>query len=84
MERVENITGVPETNSEWLQLLRYEKEQFYNQHHDLIGKSSLRSYFDDATFIRLSQPLILALFTSRLPTATPVWCPYFHTVLLSE
>lgn len=36
MQRVENITGIPETNSEWLQLLRYEKEQFYNKHHDLI------------------------------------------------
>lgn len=37
MERVENITGIPETNSEWLQLLRYEKSQHYNRHHDLIG-----------------------------------------------
>lgn len=36
MERVEYITGVPETNSEWLQLLRYEKNQHYNRHHDLI------------------------------------------------
>ena len=36
MDRVENITGIPETNSENFQLLRYEKTQFYNTHNDLI------------------------------------------------
>ncbi|CAB9498731.1 Prolyl 4-hydroxylase subunit alpha-1 [Seminavis robusta] len=36
MQRVEDITGVPEPNSEWLQLLRYEQNQHYNRHHDLI------------------------------------------------
>lgn len=42
MERVENITGIPEPNSEWLQLLRYEKDQHYNRHHDLIGYQKQR------------------------------------------
>ena len=32
MGRIENITGIPETNSEYLQLLRYEHDQFYNTH----------------------------------------------------
>lgn len=34
--RLENITGVPDTNSEYLQLLRYEVGQKYGQHHDYI------------------------------------------------
>jgi prolyl 4-hydroxylase len=32
--RMENITGVPQVNYEFLQLLRYEEGQFYNTHHD--------------------------------------------------
>lgn len=36
MERIENITGIPEANSENLQLLRYEKTQFYQTHNDFI------------------------------------------------
>lgn len=36
MSTVENITGIPEVNSEWLQLLRYEESQFYNTHNDYI------------------------------------------------
>jgi len=35
-ERIEQVTGIPETNSEHLQILRYEEGQFYNFHHDLI------------------------------------------------
>jgi prolyl 4-hydroxylase len=34
MTRLANITGIPETNSESLQLLRYESGQFYTTHHD--------------------------------------------------
>eukprot|EP00549_Striatella_unipunctata_P007896 CAMPEP_0118724462 /NCGR_PEP_ID=MMETSP0800-20121206/32590_1 /TAXON_ID=210618 ORGANISM="Striatella unipunctata, Strain CCMP2910" /NCGR_SAMPLE_ID=MMETSP0800 /ASSEMBLY_ACC=CAM_ASM_000638 /LENGTH=470 /DNA_ID=CAMNT_0006633037 /DNA_START=34 /DNA_END=1446 /DNA_ORIENTATION=- len=34
--RIENITGIPETNSENLQLLKYEVGQFYRAHHDYI------------------------------------------------
>jgi prolyl 4-hydroxylase len=36
MERIENITGIPEANSENLQLLRYEKTQFYQTHNDFV------------------------------------------------
>lgn len=35
-ERIENVTGIPETNAENLQLLRYEKGEFYNTHNDFI------------------------------------------------
>ena len=34
--RIENVTGIPEANAEYLQLLRYEPGQFYNTHHDYI------------------------------------------------
>mmetsp|Transcript_8247 Transcript_8247/g.12638 ORF Transcript_8247/g.12638 Transcript_8247/m.12638 type:complete len:442 (-) Transcript_8247:110-1435(-) len=37
MERIENITGIPEQNSEFLQLLKYEVGQYYKTHHDYIG-----------------------------------------------
>jgi len=36
MDRIANITGIPETNSENLQLLRYEKTQHYQTHSDYI------------------------------------------------
>mmetsp|Transcript_1080 Transcript_1080/g.3152 ORF Transcript_1080/g.3152 Transcript_1080/m.3152 type:complete len:492 (-) Transcript_1080:1135-2610(-) len=36
MQRIEDITGIPEVNSENLQLLQYEKNQFYNTHTDYI------------------------------------------------
>ena len=35
--RMENITGVPQINYEFLQLLRYEEGQFYNTHHDFAS-----------------------------------------------
>jgi prolyl 4-hydroxylase len=34
LTRLTNMTGIPETNSESLQLLRYESGQFYRTHHD--------------------------------------------------
>lgn len=34
--RMENITGIPETNAEFLQLLRYEEGQYYQSHNDYI------------------------------------------------
>ncbi|GAX16815.1 prolyl 4-hydroxylase [Fistulifera solaris] len=37
MARIETITGIPETNSENLQLLRYEESQFYQTHNDYIN-----------------------------------------------
>jgi prolyl 4-hydroxylase len=36
MNRIANITGTPEMNSEYLQLLRYEEGQFYQIHNDYI------------------------------------------------
>jgi prolyl 4-hydroxylase len=35
-KRIEQVTGVPENNSEHFQILRYEEGQFYNVHHDFI------------------------------------------------
>ena len=34
--RIANLTGVPEQNSEHLQLLKYQETQSYNVHHDFI------------------------------------------------
>jgi len=34
--RLTQITGINETNSEYLQLLRYEEGQYYKVHHDYI------------------------------------------------
>jgi prolyl 4-hydroxylase len=36
MQRIENITAIPELNSENLQLLKYEQSQFYQTHNDFI------------------------------------------------
>jgi hypothetical protein len=36
LERIENLTGIPDQNSEYLQILRYEETQFYQSHHDFI------------------------------------------------
>jgi prolyl 4-hydroxylase len=36
MQRIANITGIPETNSENLQLLRYGPQQYYQTHSDYI------------------------------------------------
>ena len=36
MERMANITGIPEVNQEHLQLLRYEVGQYYQTHNDYI------------------------------------------------
>jgi prolyl 4-hydroxylase len=33
-EQLTNLTGIPEINSEYLQLLRYEPGQFYQVHHE--------------------------------------------------
>lgn len=34
--RLSDLVGLPETNAESLQLLRYEESQFYDIHHDYI------------------------------------------------
>jgi prolyl 4-hydroxylase len=36
IQKLENLTGIPDANSEQLQLLRYEVSQHYNSHHDFI------------------------------------------------
>ncbi|KAG7364995.1 2-oxyglutarate/Fe(II) oxygenase [Nitzschia inconspicua] len=36
VRRIEEITSIPETNSENLQLLRYEPDQYYQEHSDYI------------------------------------------------
>ena len=36
LEKIENLTGVPDRCSENLQLLRYEPGQYYHTHHDYI------------------------------------------------
>jgi prolyl 4-hydroxylase len=38
LEKIENLTGIPEQCSESLQLLRYEPGQFYQTHHDYIDE----------------------------------------------
>jgi prolyl 4-hydroxylase len=42
MERLSNSTGIPENNSENLQLLKYETGQFYGVHHDYIDFQTIR------------------------------------------
>lgn len=36
IERITDLTNIPEENSEWLQMLKYEVGQEYRAHHDLI------------------------------------------------
>ena len=36
LQRIENLTGIPDSHSEYLQLLKYEEGQFYESHHDFI------------------------------------------------
>lgn len=42
LQRIENATGIPDANSEYLQLLRYEVGQFYKTHHDYIAYQRMR------------------------------------------
>ena len=37
MSRIENVTGIPSTNYEHFQILRYEDGQKYDVHHDFIS-----------------------------------------------
>ena len=36
LEKIANLTGIPERNSEHLQLLKYDVGQYYKSHHDYI------------------------------------------------
>eukprot|EP00937_MAST-01D_sp_MAST-1D-sp2_P005700 g5700.t1 len=41
--RIENMTGVPRSHSEDLQVLRYRKGQFYDHHHDAFDPAEYAS-----------------------------------------
>jgi prolyl 4-hydroxylase len=43
LQTVENITGIPDANSEYWQLLEYEETEFYGHHHDYIPHHKDRS-----------------------------------------
>jgi prolyl 4-hydroxylase len=43
-ERISNLTGIPDSHGEYIQLLRYEPTQFYKTHHDWIEYHLNRSY----------------------------------------
>lgn len=43
LERIESITGIPDANSEFLQLLRYEVGQRYQIHHDFVDFQKKRA-----------------------------------------
>ena len=36
INRITDLTNIPEENSEWLQMLRYEEGEYYRSHHDYI------------------------------------------------
>ena len=36
IDRITNITQIPEENSEFLQLLKYQEGEFYKTHHDYL------------------------------------------------
>lgn len=40
--RVAAVTGVPAANMEYLQLLRYQPDEFYKSHHDQVGRAAQR------------------------------------------
>ena len=44
MDRMGAVMGIPADNSEDLQILKYEKTQFYNAHHDYIPVSDLLTF----------------------------------------
>lgn len=50
--KIENVTGISESHSEYLQLLKYEKGQYYESHHD----------FPPYTLKRPQGPRILTVF----------------------
>lgn len=43
---IENVTGLPEANYEYLQLLQYEETQFYASHHGEFVDACLVWWFD--------------------------------------
>jgi len=43
IEKLENLTGIPDSHHEYLQLLHYEVGQYYRSHHDYIDYHNQRS-----------------------------------------
>ena len=43
LHKIEELTGISDRNSEYLQLLKYEKGQFYRAHHDYIEADEERN-----------------------------------------
>jgi len=88
-----NITGVPEENAEYLQLLRYEKTQHYHVHNDYIDH--VRSWFRCsfarrrnviAFVLRLSMcsPMRFADFSCTTAITAPLWGPNPDVLLVFE
>ena len=42
MDTIANLTGIPETNQERMQLLRYQVGQYYKTHHDYLVRDKTR------------------------------------------
>jgi prolyl 4-hydroxylase len=43
LNKIENLTGIPDPNSEYLQLLQYDVGQYYRTHHDYIEHQQERA-----------------------------------------
>jgi prolyl 4-hydroxylase len=65
LHKIENITGIPDSNSEYLQLLKYEEGQFYEQHHDYI-----HFHIDRAQGVRI---LTVFLYLNDVEEGTYLW-----------
>jgi len=63
VERLSQITGINETNSEYLQMLRYEEGQHYQVHHDYI-EYDLTRYVDRHSGGRCISPVCSPLCIS--------------------
>ena len=43
LARIENVTGIPDAHSEYLQILQYQVGQFYGTHHDFTFHTGARA-----------------------------------------
>lgn len=43
LERIENLTAIPDSHGEYLQMLKYEETQFYGRHHDYLEHHLVRA-----------------------------------------
>jgi len=70
MDRIANITGVPEPNSENLQLLRYEENQYYQVNICLSLLFVIDTAFHDAFIISHARVTFLLPISMSRPTTT--------------